>query len=111
MILAETDGQLVGAAVVLLRADSADARLYSIAVAGPARGRGVGRVLLGACEAAAMAAGRTGLRLEVRESNAQALALYRVSGYEVTGRIGAYYADGEDALRLRRALFREREKT
>jgi len=42
--------------------------------------------------------------LEVRPSNASALAVYRALGFRHAGRRHAYYRDGTDALVLRRDL-------
>ncbi|RYJ01809.1 MAG: ribosomal-protein-alanine acetyltransferase, partial [Acetobacteraceae bacterium] len=36
--------------------------------------------------------------------NAAALALYRAAGFEEVGRRRRYYADGDDALVMRRVL-------
>src|SRR5262245_31493411 len=56
VILAEVDGgRLAGSAIALFRPRSRVARLYSIAVAPPMGGRGVGPMLLDAAEAAALA--------------------------------------------------------
>lgn len=104
-VLAATAGRkLVGAAVVLLRADSPAARLYSVAVDPALRGRGLGARLLTAAERAAREAGAAFLRLEVRDRNKTALALYAKSGYGMIGRIAQYYDDGSDAQRLEKAL-------
>jgi ribosomal-protein-alanine N-acetyltransferase len=42
--------------------------------------------------------------LEVSEANGAARALYAAAGFEEAGRRRRYYADGSDALVLRRAL-------
>lgn len=104
--VAEVGGHLVGAGMILLRSDSADARVYSLATHPDWRGRGVGGALLARLEDLALAAGRTGIRLEVKESNASALALYKRAGYGRFGRIDGYYTDGTNAIRLRRTLIR-----
>lgn len=93
-----------GYALVLFRAGSDIARLYSIAVDPAVRGRGLGAALLADAEAGAAARGATRLRLEVREDNAAAIALYRGRGYAVFGRYAGYYADGADALRFEKRL-------
>ncbi len=104
-VLAAMDGRkLVGAAVVLRRANSPAARLYSVAVDPALRGRGLGARLLGAAEQAAREGGAASLRLEVKERNKTALALYAKSGYGIIGRIAQYYDDGSDARRLEKAL-------
>ncbi len=67
-----------------------------MAVGEASRRRGLGRLLVqraleGAC----------GAHLEVRAGNEAAQRLYRSSGFCVAGRRPRYYADGEDALRMR----------
>ena len=42
--------------------------------------------------------------LEVRASNMAAVALYEQLGFQHVGRRKGYYADGEDALLMNRAL-------
>lgn len=74
-----------------------DWHLMNIAVAGDARGGGVGsrliEHLLGELPA------RARVTLEVRPSNVAAIALYESCGFLVAGRRRRYYADtGEDAL-------------
>lgn len=98
---------LLGYAVVLFRAGSRAARLYSIAVDAGARGRGVAKALLAAAEDAARARGATALRLEVRADNAAALSLYERLGYRTRGSVEDYYEDGATALRFERTLAAE----
>jgi ribosomal protein S18 acetylase RimI-like enzyme len=100
--IAET--ALVGNAIVLFRPRSVIARLYSIAVAPPLGGRGVGAMLLAAAEAAALARGCRAIRLEVHVTNHAAIARYRKSGYREFTRLRKYYEDGGDALRFEKRL-------
>jgi len=88
--------------LLLLRRGSQRARLYSIAVAAAARGQGLGRRLLADAEAQAHAAGCRGLRLEVRQDNAGANALYRAAGYHRLAALPGYYDDGADGWRYGR---------
>ena len=81
VLVAETEGGLCGAAVVLVRRTSDVARLYSIAVDPDCAGRGAGQALLAAAEGAASARDCQYLRLEVHENNARAISLYRKAGY------------------------------
>lgn len=104
MIAADLDGKLVGYALVLFRAGSALARLYSIAVAPHAGGRGLGAKLLDAAEQAAVARGAAMMRLEVHEANAAAISRYRKSGYREFGRHHEYYGDKGHALRFDKRL-------
>jgi ribosomal protein S18 acetylase RimI-like enzyme len=79
-----------------------EAELLRIAVAPEARGQGLGRVLLEACQRDLAAEGLVHLFLEVRPSNHSALRLYEACGWESCGRRHRYYTDGEDALLFQR---------
>jgi ribosomal-protein-alanine acetyltransferase len=103
-LVAEQDGRLLGYALVLFHGRTALARLYSMAVAPEHQGRGLGRALLQAAEAAALDGGAAVMRLEVNPSNAAAVALYRSAGYVDFGVYHAYYEDDSDALRMAHAL-------
>jgi ribosomal protein S18 acetylase RimI-like enzyme len=106
LIVATRDGTIAGYALVLFRANSGVARLYSIAVAPPARRRGIGAALLAAAERIARARRCAVPRLEVHEKNAAAIARYRKAGYALFGRHAAYYADRGHALRFEKPLAR-----
>ena len=97
-------GVLSGYAMVFFRRGSTLARLYSIASVPNARGRGIGRRLMDACERAALKRGCDRLRLEVREKNRPAIALYETLGYVRIGRYEDYYQDGASALRFEKQL-------
>jgi ribosomal protein S18 acetylase RimI-like enzyme len=105
LIIADLDGRLAGYALVLFRSRTSTARLYSIAISPSCGRRGVGKALLAAAEQAALAWNCTSLRLEVHESNAAAIALYRQAGYRQFGRHEAYYGDSGAALRLQKRLY------
>lgn len=102
-VMRSGDG-VVAAAVLLFRSNSGIARLYSIAVAPQVRGKGLGQILLSTCETRARMRGCRHLSLEVRASNRPAIKLYRSAGFENAGLIAGYYDDGEDALKMRKAL-------
>ncbi len=104
VIVAEEGGKLAGTAIVVFRARSATARLYSIAVAPKSGGRGIGTLLLAAAEAAALGRGCRKMRLEVHAGNHAAISRYRKSGYREFGRHRRYYEDGGDALRFEKPL-------
>nr|WP_284700995.1 GNAT family N-acetyltransferase [Rhodoplanes tepidamans] len=104
VLVAEHQGRVAGAAVVLTRAGCAVARLYSIAVDPASAGHGLGPALLAAAEAEAAARGCRAIRLEVHETNARAIARYRRAGFREFGRHVAYYEDKGDALRFEKAL-------
>lgn len=97
-------GAIDAYALTAFRRGSRIARLYSIAVARRAAGRGIGRRLLAVCEAGAAARGARALRLEVRTDNAAAIRLYQAMGYREFSREEDYYEDGAAALRFEKAL-------
>jgi ribosomal protein S18 acetylase RimI-like enzyme len=105
VLVAEDDaGRLAGYAIVRFRRATSVARLYSIAVAEDARGRGVGEQLLSAAEDEARRRGDLFMRLEVRADNASAIALYERLGYKVFGRHLDYYEDHAEAIRLEKRI-------
>ncbi|MFC7006623.1 ribosomal protein S18-alanine N-acetyltransferase [Halalkalicoccus salilacus] len=71
-----------------------------LAVRPERRGRGIGRGLLERAMAILSSQGAGWVKLEVREGNDPALALYRESGFTLRRRIPRYYDDGETALVL-----------
>ncbi len=104
LLVAEMSGRVVGSALVFLRRGSDLARLYSIAVADAARGRGLGAALLAASEKAAREAGARRMRLEVRNDNPSAIRLYQARGYAVFAHRPDYYEDGCPALQMEKPL-------
>ena len=104
-VLAAANGSAIdGYCIVLFRAGSKKARLYSIAVRPGSGHAGLGRALLGAAEREAARRGAQALRLEVREDNARARELYARNTYRDIGPIPDYYADGVTALRFEKVL-------
>jgi ribosomal-protein-alanine N-acetyltransferase len=73
--------------------------IENIAVAGPARRRGLGERLVRELLSLASSRGAQSVFLEVRESNGAARGLYSKMGFVETGRRKAYYTNPEeDAL-------------
>jgi ribosomal-protein-alanine N-acetyltransferase len=102
------DGMVAGFAVYtqLQSVFPPEVELESLAVAVAYRRRGLAGALLRAVTAAVTALGAEYLVLEVRASNAAALALYRAVGFQGTGIRRAYYtAPAEDAV-LMQLVFR-----
>ena len=81
-----------------------DAEVLRLAVDPAARRLGLGRQLLGALEARMCDLGAELIFLEVRADNGAAVALYEGQGYARIGTRPRYYADGCDALVLRRTV-------
>ncbi len=101
LLVAEAaDGTVVGFAVALIAVDEAE--IANLAVAPEWRRRGVARRIVDRVFAAAATAGVRTVFLEVRESNAGAIALYAAAGFTEVARRRAYYRDPvEDALVMR----------
>ncbi|MCX5495024.1 GNAT family N-acetyltransferase/peptidase C39 family protein [Kaistia dalseonensis] len=97
-------GDLVGYALLLFRAGTGMARLYSIAVAPDRRSAGIGEALMAEAERLAFARDRIVLRLEVREDNPGAIRLYERLGFRRIGRYLDYYEDHANALRYEKRL-------
>ncbi|GAP64817.1 acetyltransferase [Mizugakiibacter sediminis] len=98
VLVATAAGRLLGSAVLFFRRNSRTARLYSLATAPEARGRGVAAALLASAERLARERRCHALRLEVRTGNVAARRLYERDGYQPRGRRRGYYEDGADAL-------------
>lgn len=103
-LVCEMDGRIQGSAVMLWRKNGLTGHLASIATHPDARGLGLGRRLLEACEEAAAHRGCRRIFLEVRVDNTLAIAFYQRHGYEVVGRQSNYYADGQGALHMIKVL-------
>jgi ribosomal-protein-alanine N-acetyltransferase len=80
-----------------------DAELLNIAVAPEQRKRGYGKTLLRAVLTQAQERGATACFLEVRKSNAPAIALYESFGFVAYGIRKKYYGD-EDAVVMKKPL-------
>ena len=94
-VLAEEDGKIYGFACLFSLFETAE--LLNIAVDTDYRGRGIGESLLTAVHEQAKAMGAERILLEVRVSNAPAIALYKKHGYEKIAVRKNYYGNGEDA--------------
>ncbi len=105
-LVAVSDDEVVGHAVVSAAGDIAE--LQRIAVAASHRRRGVAAALLARVVESAAGTEADRLLLEVREDNHGALAFYARSGFVEIDRRPFYYADGATAVVLRRGLSRGR---
>ncbi len=106
-LVAELGGKLIGYAMCRIEYGFSHLRrlglarkghVVSIAVREQHRSRGVGTLLMQTCQEAMVRKTATESYLEVRVSNTQAIALYQRLGYRVSGRLEAYYKDGEAAF-------------
>jgi ribosomal protein S18 acetylase RimI-like enzyme len=103
-LVADIDGGVLGNLLMLTRARSRVARIYSLIVDPAARGRGLARQLVIAAFNAAASRGAQALSLEVRTDNQAARALYESLGFEIVDTLPGYYDDGADGLRLARRI-------
>ena len=95
-LIMEKDGQPVGYAGMWIILD--EAHLNNICIHPDHQGGGKGRLLLTALMKDAIALGALSMTLEVRVSNAPAIALYEKMGFQSAGIRRKYYQDnGEDA--------------
>lgn len=90
---------------VIARAVSVEWEIENVAIAGPARRRGMGTRLLGELLDLARARGAESVFLEVRESNRAARALYEKWSFAESGRRKKYYKDPEEDAVLYRLGF------
>jgi ribosomal-protein-alanine N-acetyltransferase len=110
-ILAYRNGAFGGrsaAGFILYRLAADEAEILSVAVAPDSRRRGIGRALLDETLRHAYREGAIGVHLEVEDTNAAAISLYRGAEFHEIGRRKGYYAQGRDtpagALVLHRRL-------
>jgi ribosomal-protein-alanine N-acetyltransferase len=90
--------------MILARVAADEVEVLTLAVAPAARRQGLGTRLLDAAMALAASRGARVAFLEVSIGNVAARTLYARAGFTPTGRRPRYYADGTDALVLRRTL-------
>ncbi len=101
-LVAERDEAVAGYAVASVAGDIAE--LQRIGVRPDARRAGVASALLDEVVRLARADGADRLLLEVRDTNAPALAFYAARDFVEVDRRPRYYRDGAPAVVLRRAL-------
>jgi len=90
---------------VIAAIDDDEVLVANLAVASEARRQGAGTALLDAAIDWARSRGATRCRLDVRRSNAAAIALYERHGFRVVGEQPGYYTSPpEDALIMRLEL-------
>lgn len=100
------DGEVVGHVVATgVRVNGQPmGHVKDLAVAPDRQGQGIGSELLERALAVLEEHGLTTVRLEVRESNERAIALYERYGFAPVRTYPGYYPDGEDALILHAPL-------
>jgi ribosomal-protein-alanine N-acetyltransferase len=95
------DGELIAFAACDPRPSQSAAWIATIAVDPRWQRRGIGRMLLRACEERVKL---PRVKLSVRISNHGAISLYEQEGYQTVDVWGRYYSDQEDALVMEKVL-------
>ncbi len=90
--------------MVMARVAADEAEILTLAVLPDQRRQGLGRALLAEAATVATAHGAVALFLEAALRNVAARGLYDAMGFAFIGQRRRYYADGDDALVLRKAL-------
>lgn len=103
-LVADIEAELAGFAVARLITDEAE--ILNFAVKRAYRRCGVGRRLLEKLFRQLRELGATKVFLEVRESNAAAIAFYRKLGFESVGRRPSYYQQPDEAAIIMQAELR-----
>ena len=106
LVAADAEERVVGYAVadVARTHGGRIGHLKDIAVHPDRRGQGIATGLLQRVFAVLGSQGVDSIKLEVRESNESAMALYRRFGFEELRRVDGYYADDEAAVVMIRDL-------
>jgi len=95
------NGKIVAYVVYVKPKNSSKARLYSLCVDKDHQRKGIALRLMRYVE---IDYNFSQVRLEVSVNNEKAIALYRKLGYKEYGYIEGYYADGSDALKMKKVV-------
>jgi ribosomal-protein-alanine N-acetyltransferase len=89
-------GKRIPAGFILYRLVADEAEILSVAVTPACRRRGIGKALLEEALRHLYREGAKSIHLEVEDSNAAAIGLYRRVEFRESGRRAGYYAQGRD---------------
>lgn len=104
LVMEHASEGIVGYAILWCILDQGE--LANLAITPPMRGRGLGTLLLGRVVEVARGHGVETMYLEVRESNAAALELYRRFGFSQVGLRKGYYDHPKEDARILMAKLR-----
>ena len=96
------DAHVIGTIVGQIVTDEAE--IHDVVIAANHRCKGRGQKLVRHFEQHAQSLGASEVFLEVRNDNHAAIRLYEKLEYKPAGQRAGYYADGQDALVMRKAL-------
>ena len=100
----EDQGIMIGSACVLWRKSHQAARLYNLAIDPSCQGKGLGLILLNACEIEASRRGCEKITLEVREDNSNGIRFYEKHGFAAIRVMQDYYHDGSPGIKMSKVL-------
>lgn len=103
-IIVRKEHNLVAYLIILKRKNSIRYRIYSLAIAKEAQGKGLAKRLLNYAEQQAKKELKREISLEVSENNLSAINLYKSQSYQVIGVKENYYSDGNNALLMLKRL-------
>ncbi|MBX3581395.1 MAG: GNAT family N-acetyltransferase [Rhizobiaceae bacterium] len=109
VVVAEVQNEVAGYCVILFRAGTKGARLYSLATAPTHAARGIGQQLMAIAEGETTARQKHYLGLEVREDNHRAISIYERAGFRRTGTRSDYYQDGTTSICMKKPVLRAKE--
>ncbi|MDH5722153.1 MAG: GNAT family N-acetyltransferase [Alphaproteobacteria bacterium] len=103
-LVARSGSAILGYVIIIFRKNSNIARLYTMAVDRPARGKGLAKKLLQVAEKLAAGFGCAYMSLETRIDNKAMQNLCENSGYQKKNFLKNYYADHGDAYKYVKRL-------
>ena len=104
----ESDGVLIGYAMIFYSRGTSVARIYSVAITPEARRKRIAQELIVAAEKNSLEQGKTSIRVEIRQDNIASQALFAKLGYKTFGKVLDYYEDHEAAIRMEKNLYPDR---
>ncbi len=104
ILIAHDNQAIVGLATTLFRTNTNKARLYSFAIAAQYHGSGLAHQLLTEVEKNARQRNCKELILEVRLDNIRAIQFYKKHHFVSFSTFFQFYADGTDAIRMKKTL-------
>ena len=109
-LVAEEDGEVLGAALCLCSDSRAEGRVASMAVLGQMRRKGIATFMLREAERSFEKRGARTFGLEVDVANEPAIALYLKHGYSLRAIIRDYYGIGRHAYVMEKILPSKKRK-
>lgn len=104
VLVAETEGNIIGSMIILLRKHILNARVYSLNVHPEFRRMGIASSLMDFASDLLKRKGFNNITLETGITNTAAQNLYTSKGFHVDKKLSNYYSNGDDAFHLIKIL-------